>query len=149
MNLDKDLNRQLYKLWNRHDLGQLLSTTSKEVEIEKKDGGIRKLGIPTILDRIAQQVVKAHLEPLAEPHFHNSSYGYRPKRNSASGNGSAHYNCNSNDWAIDLDIKSFFDNIDHELLMKGVRYFCNDKWVLMYCRTVAKSRCNAERRNNI
>ena len=130
--LDKDLTKQLYKLWNRMTSGSYLPPPVKEVEIEKKDGGIRKLGIPTILDRIAQQVVKAHLEPLVEPYFHNSSFGYRPERNPHQAIKAAYYNCNSYDWAIDLDIKGFFDNIDHELLMKGVAYFCKDKWVLLY-----------------
>jgi len=129
--LDKDLSRQLYKLWNRLSSGSYFPPPVKEVEIKKKDGGVRKLGVPTILDRIAQQVVKAHLEPLVEPHFHKSSYGYRPKRNPHQAIETAHYNCNSNDWAIDLDIKGFFDNIDQELLMKGVKYFCKDRWVLL------------------
>jgi len=130
--LEKDTNKQLYKIWNRMTSGSYQPPMVKEVEIDKKDGGIRKLGIPTITDRIAQQVVKAYLEPLAEPYFHNSSYGYRPNRNQHQALEVAYYNCNSNDWIIDLDIKSFFDTIDHELLMKGVRYFCNEKWVLMY-----------------
>src|ERR1035437_51308 len=75
--LEKDSNKQLYKIWNRMTSGSYQPPMVKEVEIDKKDGGIRKLGIPTITDRIAQQVVKAYLEPLAEPYFHNSSYGYR------------------------------------------------------------------------
>jgi len=130
--LDKDLRNQLFKLWNRMTSGSYYPPSVKEVEINKKDGGKRRLGIPTILDRIAQQVVKAHLEPLVEPHFHNSSYGYRPKRNPHQAIEAAYYNSNSNDWAIDLDIKGFFDNIDHVLLMKGVKYFCKEKWVLLY-----------------
>jgi len=132
--LDKDLSHLLYKLWNRMTSGSYYPPAVKEVEIDKKDGGIRKLGVPTILDRIAQQVVKAHLEPLIEPYFHNSSYGYRPKRNPHQAIEAAYYNSNSNDWALDLDIKGFFDNIDHELMMKGLAYFCKDKWVLLYVK---------------
>jgi RNA-directed DNA polymerase len=132
--LDKDLSHHLYKLWNRMTSGSYFPLAVKEVEIDKKDGGIRKLGIPTILDRIAQQVIKAHLEPLAEPHFHNSSFGYRPKRNPHQAIEAAYRNSNCNDWALDLDIKSFFDTIDHELMMKGLEYFCKDRWVLLYVK---------------
>jgi len=106
----------------------------KEVEIPKKDGGIRKLGIPTILDRIAQQVVKTHLEPIVEPLFHESSYAYRPNRNCHQAIKQADNNCNWHDWVIDLDIKGFFDNIDQELLMKGVEHYCKDKWILLYIK---------------
>jgi len=130
--LDKDLSRQLYKLWNRMSSGSYQPPPVKEVEINKRDGGKRKLGIPTITDRIAQEVAKAYLEPLVEPHFHKSSYGYRPKRNPHQAVKIAFYNSNGYDWVIDLDIKSFFDTIDHELLMKGVKYFCEEKWILMY-----------------
>ena len=132
--LDKDLSQHLYKLWNRMTSGSYFPPPVREVPIKKKDGGIRKLGIPTILDRIAQQVVKAYLEPQVEPYFHNSSYGYRPKRNQHQAIEAAYRNSNGNDWAIDLDIKGFFDNIDHELLMKGVAYFCKESWVLLYVK---------------
>ena len=79
--LDKDLSSQLYKLWNRLSSGSYFPMAVKEVEIPKGTaGGTRKLGIPTIIDRIAQQVVKTHLEQIVEPYFHDSSYGYRPLR---------------------------------------------------------------------
>lgn len=79
--LDKDLSSQLYKLWNRLSSGSYFPMAVKEVEIPKgTSGSVRKLGIPSILDRIAQQVAKTHLEQIVEPHFHDSSYGYRPSR---------------------------------------------------------------------
>ena len=130
--LDKDLSSQLYKLWNRLTSGSYFPKPVKEVEIEKKSGGVRKLGIPTILDRIAQDVVKTHLERKVEPQFHENSYGYRPQRNCHQAVEKAMQNAMYNDWAIDLDIKSFFDTINHELLMKAVRHYCTEKWVLMY-----------------
>ena len=130
--LDNDLSRQLYKLWNRLTSGSYFPMPVKEVEIEKKGGGVRKLGIPTLLDRIAQEVVKIHLERIAEPHFHESSYGYRPGKNCHQAVAMAMKNSMRHDLAIDLDIKSFFDTIDHELLMKAVRHYCTDKWVLLY-----------------
>jgi len=130
--LDKDLKRQLYKLWNRLTSGSYFPKPVREVEIKKKSGGTRKLGIPTILDRIAQEVVKAPLERIVEPLFHDSSYGYRPQRSCHQAVEKAMKNAMQNDWAIDLDIKSFFDTINHELLMKAVKHYCTDKWILMY-----------------
>jgi len=104
----------------------------KEVPIKKKGGGERKLGIPTLLDRIAQQVAKTHLERILEPYFHNSSFGYRPDRNCHQAVAQANKNTYDHDFVIDMDIKGFFDNIDHDLLMKAVRFYCDDKWILLY-----------------
>lgn len=132
--LDKHLSSQLYKLWNRLSSGSYFPMAVREVAIKKKSGGERKLGIPTILDRIAQQVVKTHLERIVEPEFHNSSFGYRPGRNCHQAVERATNNVFTHDWALDVDIKSFFDTIDHELLMKAVRHYCGDKWVLLYVR---------------
>lgn len=130
--LDNNLSTELYKLWNRLTSGSYFPMPVKEVTIKKKHGGERKLGVPTLLDRIAQQVVKTHLEPKVEPLFHNSSYGYRPSRNSHQAVAQAERNTFNHDFVIDLDIKSFFDTIDHELLMKSIRFYCKDKWVLLY-----------------
>jgi RNA-directed DNA polymerase len=89
----------------------------REVEIKKDAGaGVRKLGIPTILDRIAQEVVKAHLERIVEPKFHESSYGYRPGKNCHQAVERASHNVMTHDWVIGLDIKGYFDNIDQGLL---------------------------------
>jgi len=137
--LDKDLKRQLYKLWNRLSSGSYFPKPVKEVEIKKKDGGERKLGIPTILDRIAQEVVKRHLEPIVEPKFHSNSYGYRPGKSCHQAVESATTNALKYDWAIDIDIKSFFDTIDHNLLLKAVEHYCKDEWVLMYIKRWLKA----------
>jgi len=67
--LDKNLRSERYKLWNRLSSGSYFPLPVKQVAIAKKDGGVRNLGIPTLLDRIAQEVVKAHLEPIVEPLF--------------------------------------------------------------------------------
>ncbi len=131
--LDKDRDAQLYKLWNRLSSGTYFPKPVKEVEINKDAGaGVRKLGIPTIVDRIAQEVVKSHLEKIVEPYFHLSSYGYRPGKSCHQAVAKASQNVMTNDWVIDLDIKGFFDNIDHELLLKAVTHYCGDKWVLLY-----------------
>lgn len=130
--MDKNRNSLLYKLWNRLSSGSYFPPPVKEVEIKKKDGGTRKLGIPSILDRIAQEVVRAYLDPILEPKFHDSSFGYRKGRNCHMAVEKATQNSLQNHWAIDLDIKGFFDNIDHDLLLTAVKHYCNEPWVLMY-----------------
>lgn len=130
--LAENAKTELYKLWNRLSSGCYFPQAVKQVGIPKKGGGTRFLGIPTLLDRIAQQVVKTHLERILEPKFHHSSYGYRPNRNCHQAVEQACRNTYNHDFVIDLDIKGFFDNIDHELLMKALKHFCQDKWVLMY-----------------
>jgi len=109
--LDKDLSKQLYKQWNRLTSGSYFPNPVREVEIEKKSGGVRNLGIPTILDRIAQAVVKTHLEQIVEPYFHKSSFGYRPRKSCHHAVEQAMHNAIDYHWAIDIDIKSFFDTI--------------------------------------
>ncbi len=101
-------------------------------EIPKDDGGTRPLGIPTVTDRIAQTVVKQILEPGLERHFHPDSYGYRPGKSQEEAVGIARQRCWRNDWVLDLDIRSFFDTIDHELLMRAVRKHTDCKWVVLY-----------------
>ena len=130
--LDKHKKRELYKLWNRLTSGSYFPKPVRQVEIEKKDGGISKLGIPTLLDRIAQEVVKQKLEQQVEPLFHNSSFGYRPNRSCHDAVAQSSRNTLFYDFAIDLDIKSFFDTIDHDLLLKAVNHYCKDAWILMY-----------------
>ncbi|MFK7906098.1 MAG: group II intron reverse transcriptase/maturase [Chitinophagales bacterium] len=130
--LDSDLSNQLYKLWNRLSSGSYFPPPVKEVEIPKGNGKTRKLGIPTVLDRIAQQVVKDYLEPKIEPHFHNSSHGYRPNRSAHKAIGEVKRNCWRENWVIDLDIKGFFDELNHDLLFKALHRHTDEKWVLMY-----------------
>lgn len=130
--LAQNAGSELYKLWNRLTSGSYFPGPVKQVAIPKKSGGTRLLGIPTLLDRIAQQVVRTHLERVLEPLFHNSSFGYRPNRNSHQAVKQAYTNTLNHDFAIDLDIKGFFDNIDHQLLLQALAHYCKDKWVLMY-----------------
>lgn len=137
--LERNLKSHLYKLWNRLSSGSYFPEPVREVAIKKKSGGIRKLGIPTLLDRIAQEVAKTHLERIVEPQFHDSSYGYRPNRNCHQAVEKATNNAFTHRWAIDLDIQSFFDTIDHKLLLKAVSHYCTDKWVLMYVQRWLKA----------
>lgn len=142
--LDSNLSSHLYKLWNRLTSGSYFPVPVKQVKIPKKDGGVRKLGVPTLLDRIAQQVVRAHLERQLEPLFHESSFGYRPNRNAHQAVKQSQLNCFGNDFVVDLDIKGFFDNIDHDLMMKALKHYCKDKWVAIYVSRWLKAGIMAE-----
>ena len=129
---EEELSSNLYKLWNRLASGSYFPPPVRRVEIPKGDGGMRPLGIPTVGDRIAQMVVKEALEPELEPHFHEDSYGYRPGKSAHDALAQTRKRCWRYDWVLDLDIKGFFDNIDHELLMRAVRRHTNCKWILLY-----------------
>ena len=129
---DAQRSKHLYKLWNRLASGSYFPPPVKEVEIPKKDGKVRKLGIPTIADRVAQMVVKEYLEATFEKIFSPNSYGYRPDRNAHQALEKVRQNCRKTDWVIDLDIKGFFDNIDHERLMLAVQKHVPEKWCLLY-----------------
>ena len=122
----------LYKLWNRMASGSYFPAPVKEVEIPKKDGKMRKLGIPTISDRVAQMVVKDYLEPRFEQLFSPHSYGYRPGKNAHQALSAVRENVRMLDWVIDLDIKGFFDTIDHVKLMLALEKHVSEKWCLMY-----------------
>ena len=137
--LESDLSGQLDKLWNRLSSGSYFPAPVKQVEIEKKGGGVRKLGIPTLLDRIAQQVVRHHLEMQLEPRFHDRSFGYRPKRSAHEAVARSQRNCFNHDFVIDLDIQSYFDRIDHDLMMKALLHYCKDGWVLLYVKRWLKA----------
>lgn len=118
---NKDLENNLYKLWNRMASGSYLPPPVRRVEIPKSGGGIRPLGIPTVADRIAQMVVKQVLEPQLEPIFDQDSYGYRLGKSAHQVVESCRQRCWRSNWVLDLDIKGFFDAIDHDLLMRAVK----------------------------
>lgn len=129
---DKVRSKELYKLWNRLSSGSYLAPKIKRVTIPKGNGSTRPLGIPTVGDRVAQQVVKAYLEPRLETVFVENSYGYRPNKGAHSAIKEVQNNVLNYSWVIDLDIKEFFENISHALLMKALRKHVSEKWVLMY-----------------
>lgn len=129
---EENLKDNLYKLWNRMSSGSYFPPPVKGVSIPKSSGGERMLGVPTVSDRIAQTVVKLVVEPLMEPYFHEDSYGYRPGKSAIDAVGVARKRCWKYDWVIDLDIKAFFDNLDHELVMKAVSKHVKINWALLY-----------------
>lgn len=137
---EADLKPNLYKLWNRMSSGSYFPQPVRAVEIPKKDGkGSRILGIPTVADRIAQTVVKMLLEPKVEPVFHDESYGYRPGRSAHDALEACRRRCWKTDWVIDLDIKSFFDTVDHELVLNAVARHTEQKWILLYVQRWLKA----------
>lgn len=131
---DTNRRKHLYKLWNRLSSGSYYPPAVKEVEIPKKDGNVRRLGIPTISDRIGQMAIKDYIEPRLEKIFSANSYGYRPKKNAHQALESVRNNCWKTDWVIDLDIKGFFDNISHEKLMLAVKQHVPENWIKLYIR---------------
>lgn len=129
----------LYQLWVRLASGSYFPKRIKAVSIPKKDGSKRMLGLPTLLDRIAQQVVRVHLEKCVEPHFHQNSYGYRPGKSMHQAITKAKFNCRQYPYVITLDIQSYFDSIPHDKLLKAVQFYCKESWVSLYVSRWLKS----------
>ncbi len=129
---EEDLQNNLYKIWNRMSSGSYFPPAVLLCDIPKSDGKVRTLGIPTVADRVAQMVLKMILEPSVDPQFHQDSYGYRPKKSALQAVGVARQRCWQINWVIDLDIKGFFDSINHELMMRAVRKHTTESWILLY-----------------
>lgn len=131
---DKVRSRELYKLWNRLSSGSYFPSHVKRVEILKDDGRKRPLGIPTVSDRIAQQVIKTYVEPRLEAIFVEHSFGYRPNKSAHGAIQEVLKNVRKYSWVIDMDIQGFFDNVDHGLLFKALEGHVTEKWILLYIR---------------
>jgi RNA-directed DNA polymerase len=129
---EANLAGNLYKLWNRMSSGSYFPPPVRRVDIPKANGGTRPLGIPTVADRIAQEVARRYLEPILEPVFHPDSYGYRPGKSAIDAVRTARQRCWRYDWVLDLDVKGYFDSIDWELMLKAVRHHTDCPWVLLY-----------------
>jgi group II intron reverse transcriptase/maturase len=129
---EEDLKSQLYKVWNRMSSGSYFPPPVRLVEIPKGKRGKRPLGIPTVADRVAQTVARVYLEPEVEPRFHEGSYGARPGKSAHDAVGVARRRCWRKDWVIDLDIRNFFGSLDHDLLMRAVRFHTQLQWIPLY-----------------
>jgi RNA-directed DNA polymerase len=130
---EERLEDNLYILWNRMSSGSYFPTAVLEVEILKDDGKRkRKLGIPTVNDRVAQQVLKSYLEPRFEAVFSPQSYGYRPLKSAHQAVEQVRKNVRYYHWVIDMDISCFFDKMSHELLRKAIERHVQEKWAKMY-----------------
>lgn len=129
---DADLSNNLYKIWNRMGSGSYFPPAVRTVFIPKKQGGKRPLGIPTVSDRIAQGVVKDHLEATLEKVFHPNSFGYRPGKSAHGALDRCRENCIRYSWVVDLDIKGFFDNINHNIMLELLNHHTKESWVMLY-----------------
>jgi group II intron reverse transcriptase/maturase len=100
----------------------------QRVEIPKPGGGVRKLGIPTVVDRLIQQAISQVLTPIFDPGFSESSFGFRPGRGAHDAIRQAHrYQQEGRQWVVDLDLKQFFDEVNHDVLMARLGRKVKDK----------------------
>jgi RNA-directed DNA polymerase len=141
---ERKLKNNLYRIWNRMSSGTYFPPPVRRVMIPKADGRERPLGIPTVGDRVAQMVVKIDLEREVEHLFHPDSYGYRPGKSALEAIGKCRERCWRYDWVVDLDIKGFFDNIDHSLMMRAVQKHTDCKWMLLYIERWLKAPAEAD-----
>jgi RNA-directed DNA polymerase len=146
------LKDNLYKLWNRLSSGSYFPPPVKRVDIPKKDGGNRPLGIPTVADRVAQTMAKMVLEPQLDPCFDEDSYGYRPRKSALDAVAQARKRSWQYLWVIDLDIKGFFDSINHTLLMKAIDRHLPNGWARFYVKrwlaTEVQLKCGTRTQRN-
>jgi RNA-directed DNA polymerase len=142
--IEKKPRKYLYPLWNRLTSGSYVPPPVREAKIPKGDGKERSLGIPTIIDRVAQDVIRAELEKIVEPTFHPSSFGYRPGKSQHDAVEQCARNCWARWYVVDIDIKGFFDNIDHELMMRLLRKVTDKRHILLYCERWLKAPVQTE-----
>jgi RNA-directed DNA polymerase len=138
---EKDLRNNLYKIWNRMSSGTYFPPPVRAVEIPKHGGGTRILGVPTVADRVAQTVAALTLQPRTESIFHRDSYGYRPRRGALDAVAKCRERCWKKDWVIDLDVRKFFDSVDHDLMVKAVEANITpeQRWVVLYVKRWLKA----------
>lgn len=130
----KDLEDNLYKVWNRMSSGTYFPPPVLAVEIPKAGGGTRLLGVPAVAGRVAQTVAAARIEAAVEPLFHPDSYGYRPRKSALDAVGACRERCWKYDWAVESGIRKFFDAVPWDLMVKAVEAHVEEKWVVLYVK---------------
>ena len=139
IDIESNPRKYLYPIWNRMASGSYFPKPVRQELIPKYDGSKRVLGIPTVSDRVAQMVIKEELEGIADSHFSANSFGYRPNKSAHDAVEQCRINCLKFNWAIDLDIKGFFDNIDHQLMLRALKRFTTEKHILLYVKRWLKA----------
>jgi RNA-directed DNA polymerase len=129
---EADLSRNLYKLWNRLSSGSYFPPPVKQVEIPKKQGGVRILGIATVADRIAQQVVVSRIGGDLYGVFHPDSYGYQLNKSAADAVAVTRKRCWKYGWVVEFDIRRAFDQLDWGLLRKAIAKHVTDPWCSLF-----------------
>ncbi|MBD3251928.1 group II intron reverse transcriptase/maturase [Candidatus Uhrbacteria bacterium] len=143
---DERRDRNLYKIWNRLCSGSYFPPPVLEKRIPKDGGKERILGIPTVSDRIAQGAVKLFVESRLDQIFHNDSYGYRPGKSAHQALEVCAQRCWQHSWVLEIDIRAFFDNVQHDLIIKALEHHHMPKWVILYCkRWLRAPMCTADR----
>lgn len=137
----EDLDNNLKQLQHELQTKQYKPQPVKRVEIPKDDGGVRLLGIPAVRDRIVQQTLLDILQPIFDPDFHPSSYGYRPKRSCHDAISKATLFIRQYDrrWVVNMDLSKCFDRLDHKLIIEGVKRRVTDGSILKLLRQFLSS----------
>ena len=131
---EERLEDNLCKVWNRMAAGSYFPPPVRAVEIPKAGGGTRGLGVPTVGDRVAQTVAASRIERVTEQFFHPDSYGYRPGRGAHDALAAARKRCWEYDWAVEFDIRKFFDSVPWDLIVRAVEALRLPPWVLLYVK---------------